>query len=100
MQANKTIHPNVPWKGQWDFIIIILVMINATLIPFSIAFPDNSFETEGTTILMDLLFIIDLIFNFNTVFTRENGVMEWDVKTIRDNYIKLVSESQLLFNGS
>ena len=27
--ANQyTIHPNVPWKGQWDFIIIILVMMN------------------------------------------------------------------------
>ena len=82
------IHPNVPWKGQWDFIIIILVMINATLIPFSIAFPDEKFDNPATTIIMDLLFIIDLVFNFNTAFNRENGELEWDLKAIRNNYIR------------
>ena len=82
------IHPSITWKGQWDFVIILFVIMNAITIPLTIAFPEETVEDPALTLFMDILFMIDLVLNFNTALVLENGELEWDVKEIRRNYLR------------
>ena len=82
------INPHVPWKSQWDVLIIILVIVNAVMIPLTIAFPDETVEDPGVTLTMDVLFMVDLGINFRTAIILENGLLEWDVREIRQTYLR------------
>ena len=90
LNVSKTIiSPYSPWKNQWDFIIIILVLYNAIFIPVAIAFPDFEGESGWVGYFIDSLFIIDIFLSFRTAYIQENGIVNWNAKEIRKNYLKL-----------
>ncbi|CAG9328121.1 unnamed protein product [Blepharisma stoltei] len=76
------------WRVLWDLLIIISVLYEGFIIPFSIAF---NYTLEGSfmylEISLSLIFFIDIAMNFNTTFFR-SGVMISSRKTIAINYIK------------
>ncbi len=68
------IKPTVAWKGRWDFIIMLLILYSAAVVPLRMAF---SAEANGLLwdfeAMMSLAFITDVTFNFNTAYL-EDGV--------------------------
>eukprot|EP00944_MAST-04C_sp_MAST-4C-sp1_P013942 g13942.t1 len=82
------ISPFNPWKNQWDFLIIVLVLYNAIFIPVAIGFPSYEGESDLFGYFIDSLFILDIFFSFRTAYVMENGEINWDAKSIRQNYLK------------
>ena len=82
------ISPLHPWKNQWDFLIIVLVLYNAIFIPVAIGFPSYEGESDLFGYFIDGLFILDIFLSFRTAYVMENGEINWDAKSIRQNYLK------------
>ena len=86
--ATTVISPLHPWKNQWDFLIIVLVLYNAIFIPVAIGFPSYEGESALFGYFIDSLFILDIFLSFRTAYVMENGEINWDPKSIRQNYLK------------
>lgn len=96
---------------RWDLFIILLVLYNCILIPFELAFQEKyeSPVQENLGYVVDLMFVMDIIFNFRTTFINEktgNEVVKW--KEISLNYIKTwrfwfdvlsIIPFELMYNG-
>ncbi|TRY79578.1 hypothetical protein TCAL_11195 [Tigriopus californicus] len=76
-----------PFKALWDWIILVLVIYTAVFTPYVAAFLLNEpgysaspSETENYTddpiviidLLVDIMFIIDILINFRTTYVSEN----------------------------
>ena len=88
MVKDGVFSPDSLLKAKWDTLIVLCVIYLAFLVPFKVAFQVGN---EGillvVAILMDLLFIADVLFSFRTGFV-ENGVYCVDKKRIAEKYIK------------
>lgn len=82
------IHPTVPWKTQWDLLIIVLVLYNCMSIPLNLAFRDWQGEGSTISVIIDLMFVVDLVLCFKTGYLLDNGEIEWDPKRIRSHYFR------------
>lgn len=74
--------------------MLLLASINCFMVPVEIVIPEDEEPTgEGMTIssvanlLIDSIFIIDLLVNFNTTFEEDLEVI-YDRKKIARNYLK------------
>jgi hypothetical protein len=84
--------PDTVFKALWNVLIILMLCYTATLAPFRIAFYDdtgsfwskfyNYFDT-----FVDLVFAIDIIINFISVYEKPNGKYEYKLKNIALNYL-------------
>ena len=65
--------PTDRWKEGWDMIVLVLIIYSAIFVPYRICFSAHAvgywfyFEQAQTA-----LFLIDVIFNFNTSFQEED----------------------------
>ena len=80
-----------PGRIRWDFLIMILSLINGCTIPFDIAFQPLIFKTTWfitINYLIDLIFILDIFLNFRTTYKSEiTGLIETDKKKIAQHYL-------------
>jgi len=99
-----------PFKAVWDWIILILVLYTAVFTPYQTAFLLNeehsvqSLNKNAATrtqasdatkanpiviidLIVDLMFIIDILINFRTSYLH-NGEVVMDQKKIAINYVK------------
>jgi hypothetical protein len=63
--------PKQKFKVYWDFLIIILSIINSIQIPIEFAFPEVFDEATTVQIsdrIIDVLFIFDIFINFRTAY--------------------------------
>lgn len=77
------------FKTVWNIIIILLLAYTATLVPYKVAFIDDS--TLADTIIdttVDILFIMDIFVNFFSAIEDSEGKAIGDCKTIAVTYIK------------
>ena len=88
-------HPFSSFRKNWDSLTIILVVIQAVVLPFQIAFyyPKNySFldtpKLSSLKFVTDVWFLIDIMFNFRTAFYNADGLIEGEIPAIRCNYLK------------
>ena len=87
------INPNNCFSRTWNMIILVL-MINILLIgSFRICFTDNYLNPDYLSIfifdfIVEILFLIDIIFHFFTAFTNKNNNLEINQLKIIKNYIK------------
>ena len=71
--------------------IILFALFNSYTIPFKVAFNPVSLDSSWLEVLngiIDLTFLLDMIFTFRTIFMRENGDevdRPWDIAA---NYFK------------
>lgn len=90
-----------PFKAMWDWIILLLVLYTAVFTPYSAAFFLNELEEEkkhicGYTcnplnvvdVIVDVLFIIDIIITFRTTYVNHNDEVVTHPKLIAIHYIK------------
>ena len=74
----------------WDIIMLLILAVNVTLLPVTVAFFDNSINPGWIVLnaLSDLVFIIDIFLNFWTgIITTDNTVV-LDLCQIRRAYFK------------
>ena len=83
----RTINPRNPIKETWDIMCLILVMINAIEIPFLLAFPDQDGMNSTLTLIVDWIFIVDVVFCFRTGYELGNGELEMHDKAIVEKYL-------------
>uniref|UniRef100_A0A673ME15 Potassium voltage-gated channel, subfamily H (eag-related), member 6b n=1 Tax=Sinocyclocheilus rhinocerous TaxID=307959 RepID=A0A673ME15_9TELE len=90
-----------PFKAMWDWMILLLVLYTAVFTPYSAAFLLNELEQEkrhicGYTcnplnvvdVIVDVLFIIDIIVTFRTTYVNHNDEVVTHPKLIAIHYIK------------
>ena len=83
----RTINPRNPIKETWDIMCLILVMVNAIEIPFLLAFPDQDGMNSTLTLIVDWIFIVDVVFCFRTGYELGNGEIEMHDKQIVEKYL-------------
>lgn len=85
------------FKTCWDWLILFATFDVAVVVPYSAAFrisQDNSVEEKiyGKTIIADILvevlFIIDIILNFRTTFVNKKGEVVTKPKSIAIHYVR------------
>ena len=86
------------WRIFWDFFIIILVVVNALLLPVQLSEVVRSTSLVADTIV-DFLFIFDIILNFCTPYRRE-GSHVWITSFARTSWRYLSSWFLLDFVSS
>ena len=76
-------------KIQWDIFIIILLIVVCTIIPWRLAFSEDTFGWEIMYYVMDFFFLLDMIFTFfTTIPSTEHMVEIYDHKIIANIYLR------------
>ncbi|TNV85840.1 hypothetical protein FGO68_gene9701 [Halteria grandinella] len=82
------IYPEGKFKSQWDLLQTVLIIITCALTPIFIAFPEQ--QTKAAQYLdniMNILFALDMIFNFFTAYYDSDFNIIDDQKMIAWNYM-------------
>jgi hyperpolarization activated cyclic nucleotide-gated potassium channel 1 len=99
-KAKSTIfRPKIPWyilspKSAylygWNIIVAVLLVYTATYMPYRIAFEDPVYFDAMTTfeLVMDMLFIKDILVNCVTTYTNDKGQLEASIQVIIVTYLK------------
>ena len=86
------IHPLSPWKICWDWLILILIYYNTIFTPFFIAFvrTENTSQVSLPGViesLVDTLFVLDIVFSFQTGYFEVGERLVMDPSMIRHRYL-------------
>ena len=83
------ISPRSKFKTIWDFFIIILLLYTSIFLPYQLAFDEYINETwETIDDISDIIFLADIILNFNTAIILNNGKVVNERKEIAFRYLK------------
>ncbi|CAI4230766.1 unnamed protein product [Auanema sp. JU1783] len=91
-----------PFKAAWDWIILILVIYTAVLTPYVAAFLLREFSFQDQNhkrsrfsepmeiidLIVDIMFIVDIIINFRTTYVNENDEVVSHPGKIATHYFK------------
>ncbi|XP_038154736.1 potassium voltage-gated channel subfamily H member 6 isoform X2 [Cyprinodon tularosa] len=90
-----------PFKAFWDWIILLLVLYTAVFTPYSAAFLLDEHGNlrqrrcgytcnplNVADLMVDVLFIVDIIINFHTTYVDHNDVVVTQPSRIAKHYIK------------
>ena len=82
--------PVSPFRMKWDIVMLFLILYNVIMVPVRICFeveaPPGSLEFWFET-GFDMLFLLDIVLNFNTAYMTEAGV-ETNRSRIARNYMR------------
>lgn len=82
------IYPEAEWKGHWDTFITLLLIFTCIVTPYRIALVDvDTLDWTIANYSIDFLFLIDIVFNFNTAEYDEDFELVEDRCTIAHNYL-------------
>ena len=91
MHDKFIISKNSPWLHRWDYIIMIIACVNCFMVPVEIAvagdFVGSHTWYSVTNILIDIVFILDLLVNCNTTYEKDNVEVR-ERKKIIAHYLK------------
>ena len=80
--------PDDPWKIKWDMLVASLVIYISIFTPYRIAFFEDEFAWyDIVDYAIDLLFLLDLVFNCMTAYTNSNQDLVIKRKKIFLNYL-------------
>ena len=80
----------IPLRIYWDFLMLVILAANVTVLPVAIAFFRDDIEPGWIAFncLSDFLFIVDIVLNFWTGTITRNNTVILDLKVIRKLYLK------------
>jgi len=86
------IAPEGERKRQWDWFMLGLVLYTSVSVPFQLAFfafsdPDNSVVGFAFDVLIDLLYIADVVISFRTTYYKRDGTLEFEPAKARRQYL-------------
>ncbi|XP_054740009.1 potassium voltage-gated channel subfamily H member 8 [Anastrepha obliqua] len=76
------------FKGFWDWIILVSTFYVAVLVPYNAAFAKADRQTMVSDVIVEALFIADILLNFRTTFVSSKGEVVSDSKLIAINYLR------------
>ncbi|VVC94381.1 unnamed protein product, partial [Leptidea sinapis] len=78
------------FKTFWDWLILIATFYVAVVVPYNASFVDEGHPRISVTsdVIVEALFIIDIVLNFRTTFVSKKGEVVSDSKPIALNYIR------------
>ena len=77
------------FQVTWDWVILGLTFYTVVMVPFNLAVYRTSYTSTGDITFMvvdsivDIIFLIDIIFNFHTSFVGSDGAVIVDEAKIR-----------------
>ncbi|KAM4526715.1 voltage-gated delayed rectifier potassium channel KCNH4-like [Fundulus diaphanus] len=80
-------------KALWDWLILLATFYVAVTVPYNVSFSphDDSIPASRSTIvsdiLVEMLFIIDIILNFRTTYVSQSGQVEYEARSIYIHYV-------------
>ncbi|KAJ8415919.1 hypothetical protein AAFF_G00404760 [Aldrovandia affinis] len=78
-------------KAGWDWLILLATFYVAVTVPYNVCFiGDDDDLTRSTTvsdIAVEILFIIDIVFNFRTTYVSQSGQVIFDARLICIHYM-------------
>jgi hypothetical protein len=82
-------YPEDEMKANWDLLLTLLLIFTCILTPYRIAFEGNNpRRSKIVNNIIDLFFLIDIIFNFATAYQDEDFRVIDDRGTIAKGYLK------------
>ncbi|KAI8496616.1 Potassium voltage-gated channel sub H member 4 [Branchiostoma belcheri] len=85
------------FKSGWDFIILLATFYVAVVVPYNVAFalpcekgrgPNFTKPSFVSDVIVEMLFIVDIILNFRTTYVTSSGQVVYDARSIALNYAK------------
>ncbi|XP_038154409.1 potassium voltage-gated channel subfamily H member 8 isoform X2 [Cyprinodon tularosa] len=83
------------FKAGWDWLILLATFYVAVTVPYNVCFTVGGGRDEGTSrsppsvsdILVEILFILDILLNFRTTFVSTSGQVVYDARSICVHYV-------------
>ena len=83
------IHPLNPWHTAWDCLVCVVLMLVLWYMPLTLAFDEVADATTGLSLMIDIIFGIDMIKQFRTGYiTVEDEFIIMDPRLIATNYLR------------
>ncbi|GBP28292.1 Potassium voltage-gated channel subfamily H member 8 [Eumeta japonica] len=78
------------FKTFWDWLILIATFYVAVVVPYNASFVEQGHPRISVTsdVVVEALFIVDIVLNFRTTFVSKKGEVVSDSKAIALNYIR------------
>ena len=91
-QSNRKtcmIYPEDSWKHNWDTLMTLVLLFSCFVTPWRLAFSTGEDQNWSTTfIVIDLLFLIDMLLTFVSATYDENSQLEEDRGQIACQYLQ------------
>uniref|UniRef100_A0A4W6D1D8 Voltage-gated delayed rectifier potassium channel KCNH4 n=1 Tax=Lates calcarifer TaxID=8187 RepID=A0A4W6D1D8_LATCA len=86
------------FKAGWDWLILLATFYVAVTVPYNVCFTVVGGRDEGSSsaprsppsvsdILVEILFILDIVLNFRTTFVSTSGQVVYDARSICVHYV-------------
>lgn len=87
---SRIIRQSDPWRVRWDLFVMLCAVYNCFAVPYEIAFMKEEYvELLIITILVNLGFTLDIVFNFRTTYVDSvTGDEVFDPHKISNHYLK------------
>uniref|UniRef100_A0A182J9T5 Uncharacterized protein n=1 Tax=Anopheles atroparvus TaxID=41427 RepID=A0A182J9T5_ANOAO len=76
------------FKGCWDWMILVATFYVAIAVPYNAAFVKTDRLTMVSDVVVEALFIVDILVNFRTTYVSRKGEVVSDPKSIALNYLR------------
>ena len=81
------IHPFSTYHMFWDIMVSILILVTVITLPLSIGWDDMNDDLFALDLTIDIIFLFDVVKNFNTGIVDENDAVIMDKRIVRRNYL-------------
>uniref|UniRef100_A0A3B5MS07 Ion transport domain-containing protein n=1 Tax=Xiphophorus couchianus TaxID=32473 RepID=A0A3B5MS07_9TELE len=85
------------FKAGWDWLILLATFYVAVTVPYNVCFTAVEIREDGASaarnppsvsdILVEILFIIDIVLNFRTTYVSTSGQVVYDARSICIHYV-------------
>ncbi|XP_043910660.1 potassium voltage-gated channel subfamily H member 4 [Protopterus annectens] len=80
------------FKALWDWLILLATFYVAVTVPYNVCFTNNDDVSAARTtivsdIVVEMLFILDIILNFRTTYVSQSGQVVYDARSICVHYL-------------
>ncbi|XP_056144891.1 potassium voltage-gated channel subfamily H member 3 [Lampris incognitus] len=85
------------FKAGWDWLILLATFYVAVTVPYNVCFAAVGGKDEGSSaprsppsvsdILVEILFMLDIVLNFRTTFVSTSGQVVYDARSICVHYV-------------
>ena len=88
MKNSFLINPNHTYKRMWDLIVVILLAYTALWTPYNVCFITETSDFQYCLdLVVDSLFLTDIVVTFNTAYEDHNGLLEISRRKVSKRYI-------------
>ncbi|XP_011498400.1 PREDICTED: potassium voltage-gated channel subfamily H member 8 [Ceratosolen solmsi marchali] len=76
------------FKTCWDWLLLLATLYVAVVVPYNASFINTDRPTMVSDVVVEVIFIIDIVLNFRTTYVNRKGEVVSNSKSIAWNYFK------------